>query len=156
MLAFGFSGYRFYGAYFFAETAAYALIGDLVSDKGCADSRRTLLIVNVGFVLVPEVAQRRRIGFGAVCPRAQRAPALIDLASFSSFSMSPSCPLPSVMAVSISSMRFVPSRQGVHLPQDSDCVKLRKNLATSTIQVSSSMTTSPPDPIIAPAAISES
>ena len=60
MLAFGFSGYRDYGAYFCAETAADALIGDLVSDKGCADSRRTLLIVNVGFVLVPEVAQRRK------------------------------------------------------------------------------------------------
>ena len=53
-------------------------------------------------------------------------------------------------------MRFVPSRHGVHLPQDSDCVKLRKNFATSTMQVSSSMTTSPPEPIIAPAAMSES
>jgi len=52
--------------------------------------------------------------------------------------------------VRISSIRFVPSRQGVHLPQDSDCVKFRKNLATSTMQVSSSITISPPEPIIEP------
>ena len=49
-------------------------------------------------------------------------------------------------------MRRVPSRQGMHLPQDSLVVKARKNLATSTMQVSSSMTTRPPEPIMAPMA----
>ena len=53
-------------------------------------------------------------------------------------------------------MRFVPSRQGTHLPQDSFCVKFMKNLATSTMQVLSFMTTRPPEPIIAPAFLTES
>ena len=51
---------------------------------------------------------------------------------------------------------FVPSRQGTHLPQDSFWVKFIKKRATSTIQVCSSMTTRPPEPIIAPAFFSES
>ena len=41
-------------------------------------------------------------------------------------------------------------RQGTHLPQDSFCVKLIKNLAAaSTIQLFSSITTIPPEPIMA-------
>jgi hypothetical protein len=39
---------------------------------------------------------------------------------------------------------------GGHLPQDSSTVKSRKNLAISTIQLSSSMTIKPPEPIIEP------
>ena len=50
-------------------------------------------------------------------------------------------------------MRVVPIRQGAHLPQDSSTVNSRKNLAMSTMQVSSSMTIMPPEPIIEPAAI---
>ena len=50
----------------------------------------------------------------------------------------------------ISSIRLVPSRQGTHLPQDSFCVNSMKNRAVSTMQVSSSMTTKPPEPIMAP------
>src|SRR4030042_2017607 len=41
-------------------------------------------------------------------------------------------------------------RQGGHLPQDSDRQKDRKYFATSTIQLSSSITTIPPEPIIEP------
>ena len=50
----------------------------------------------------------------------------------------------------------MPSRQGTHLPQDSFWVKFMKNRATSTMQVSSSMTTSPPEPIMAPTFFRES
>ena len=49
-------------------------------------------------------------------------------------------------------MRVVPTRQGTHLPQLSSAVNLRKNLAKSTMQVVSSTTTMPPEPIMEPAA----
>ncbi len=45
-------------------------------------------------------------------------------------------------------MRWVPTRQGTHLPQLSSAVNVRKNLAKSTMQVVSSTTTMPPEPII--------
>ena len=60
------------------------------------------------------------------------------------------------MRVRISSIRFVPSRQGTHLPQLSFCVKLMKKRAVSTMQVPSSMTTRPPEPMMAPTFLSES
>ena len=60
------------------------------------------------------------------------------------------------MASSTSASRCVPSRQGMHLPQLSEVMKPRKKRATSTMQVSWSITTRPPEPIIAPAARSES
>ena len=50
----------------------------------------------------------------------------------------------------ISSIRLVPSRQGTHLPQDSFWVNSMKKRAVSTMQVSSSITTRPPEPIMAP------
>ncbi len=49
----------------------------------------------------------------------------------------------------------VPSRQGMHLPQLSRWMKSMKNFATSTMQVPSSITTRPPEPIMAPTACSE-
>ena len=70
--------------------------------------------------------------------------------------MSDSSPRPSVIRSRMSSMTFRPMRQGTHLPQDSILVKVRKKRATSTMQVVSSMTTRPPDPIMAPALIRES
>ena len=82
--------------------------------------------------------------------------ALMVLARASRRSMSPSSPLPSVIRSRISSILLVPSRQGVHLPQDSSTVKVRKNLAISTMQLSSSMTISPPDPIMEPMAVRDS
>ena len=53
-------------------------------------------------------------------------------------------------------MRRVPMRQGTHLPQDSFWVKFTKKRARSTMQVVSSMTMTPPEPMIAPACLSES
>ena len=47
-------------------------------------------------------------------------------------------------------MRRVPSRQGMHLPQLSFWMNSMKYLAKSTMQVDSSTTTSPPDPMIVP------
>ncbi len=70
--------------------------------------------------------------------------------------MSPSRPSPSVMRVRTSSIRFVPTRQKVHLPHDSRCVKSRKKRATSTMQVVSSMTTRPPEPMMAPVLLIDS
>ncbi len=56
------------------------------------------------------------------------------------------------MRFRISIIRVVPIRQGTHLPQDSRAVKSRKKRAMFTIQVLSSMTTMPPEPMMAPVA----
>ena len=53
-------------------------------------------------------------------------------------------------------MRRTPSRQGTHLPQDSLTRKFVKYLATSTMQLRSSMTIMPPEPIIEPILVSSS
>ena len=58
------------------------------------------------------------------------------------------------MRVSISNIALIPSRQGTHFPHDSSFRKFRKYLATSTIQVSSSITIIPPEPIIEPVSVS--
>ncbi len=97
-----------------------------------------------------------RTGFGALCPRPHRAVFCTTSAISYSSSRSSATAVPPVMRSKISSIRFVPSRQGTHLPQLSRWVKLMKNRATSTMQVSSSMTTMPPEPIIAPIFLSES
>ena len=55
--------------------------------------------------------------------RPQRAVDLMVCASSSSRSMSPSWPCPFTMRFRISSMRLVPTRQGVHFPQDSSTMK---------------------------------
>ena len=72
--------------------------------------------------------------------------------SSSMVSRSSGSPLPSVILVSRSSRRLVPMRQGEHLPQDSSTMNSRKNLAMSTMQLSSSMTMRPPEPIMEPMA----
>ena len=53
-------------------------------------------------------------------------------------------------------MRLPPARQGTHLPQLSAVAKVRKNLANSTMQVSSSTTIMPPEPMTAPTSRRES
>ena len=53
-------------------------------------------------------------------------------------------------------MRRVPSRHGMHLPQLSRWMKSMKNFATSTMQLPSSITTRPPEPIMAPTFLSDS
>ena len=55
------------------------------------------------------------------------------------------------MSSRISYIRCVPLRQVKHLPQDSSLRKFMKYLATSTMQVFSSMTIMPPEPMIEPA-----
>ncbi|MPN07311.1 hypothetical protein SDC9_154577 [bioreactor metagenome] len=71
-------------------------------------------------------------------------------------SISPSLPSPATILSKISSIRFVPSRHGTHFPQLSFWVKFIKKRATSTMHVLLSITTKPPEPIIAPAFLSES
>jgi len=68
----------------------------------------------------------------------------------SSSSMSPSRPLPLQMFVRMSSIRCVPSRQGVHLPQDSSLQNSMKKRAMSTAHLSSFITMRPPEPMMAP------
>src|SRR5574337_698667 len=97
-----------------------------------------------------------RIGFGAVCPRPQSDVALIPALSFSSRSISLLLPWPFVIRSSVSSSRLVPTRQGTHLPQDSDWVNWTKYRATFTMQSSSSSTIMPPEPTIEPSFASDS
>src|SRR3989339_275064 len=95
-------------------------------------------------------------GLGALLPRAQREASTAVSASSSRSSISPSLPLPWVILVSILCIWRRPSRQGTHLPQDSSVRKAIKYLATSTMQVSSSMAIIPPEPIMEPALVSSS
>ena len=95
-------------------------------------------------------------GKAAVFPRPQRAVSEMVSASSCSMSRCFMVPRPSVMSVSSSSIRLVPSLQGTHFPQDSFWVKFMKKRATSTMQLLSFMTTRPPEPIIAPTFFRES
>ena len=58
--------------------------------------------------------------------------------------------LPLVIFPSILYICMVPIRQGLHLPQLSSMQNSMKNLATSGMQLVSSMTTRPPEPMIDP------
>ena len=78
------------------------------------------------------------------------------LPSFCRNSISPSFPKPSTISINLSSITLRPSLQGTHFPHDSPTEKSVKNLAVSTIQVRSSIITTPPEPIMAPAWLSES
>ena len=95
-------------------------------------------------------------GPGVSWPRAHSESACIWAEMSRMVSTSAMVPLPSVMRVRTSSMRCPPTRQGTHLPHDSAEAKVRKYLANSTMQVSSSTTIMPPEPMTAPAATSES
>ena len=97
-----------------------------------------------------------RTGLGAVWPRPQRDISFTITARSSSILRSSIRPFPEEILSRIRSICFVPSRQGTHLPQDSLWVNSRKNFETSTMQVSSSMTTRPPEPMMAPAAVRDS
>src|SRR4030042_1710708 len=92
-----------------------------------------------------------RTGFGAVFPNPQsEVSATTSARSSSSERLSP-FPLPSVIPSKISPILFSPSRHGRHLPQDSSWRKWTKYFAKSTIQVPSSLTIIPPEPIMEPA-----
>src|SRR4030043_440171 len=92
-----------------------------------------------------------RTGLGAVFPKPQRDVSATTSASSSRSDRSSSFPFPSVILSKISPILFNPSRQGRHFPQDSSCKKWTKYFATSTIQVPSSITIIPPEPIMEPA-----
>src|SRR3990170_691355 len=89
-------------------------------------------------------------GLGEVCPRPQSDVSLICCERFSRSSMSPSRPSPFVIRVRMVRSVLFPILQGTHLPQDSSSVNSRKNLAMAGMHVVSSMTTMPPDPMMAP------
>ena len=93
-------------------------------------------------------------GFGAVWPSAHREASDTTQLSSSRSSISPSFPSPRVIASTSSYILRVPSRHVVHFPQLSSFRKFRKYLAVSTIQVLSSMTIMPPEPIIEPTSVS--
>src|SRR4030042_6566214 len=90
-------------------------------------------------------------GLGAVPPRPQSEASLMTSPRSPRSSISSRLPRPSVMSVRISSILSSPSRQGTHLPHDSSVRNFTKYLAMSTMQLSSSMTIMPPEPIIDPA-----
>ena len=131
-----------------AQPAAGAVAADVVGDERLAAAGRAALLVDVRLVLVAEVPERgeHRVGRRAA-EGAQRA--LDDVVGRAprAARCRPARPSPAVMRSSISSMRLVPRRQGTHLPQLSSWVNCRKNLAKSTMQVVSSTTTMPPEPI---------
>src|SRR5512143_3931572 len=91
-----------------------------------------------------------RTGLGEVWPRPQREVSLICWDRASSRSMSPSLPSPFVMRCRMERSVLFPILHGTHLPQDSSSVNSRKNFAMAGMQVSSSITTIPPEPMIAP------
>ena len=95
-------------------------------------------------------------GLGAVCPRPHSDMSRIMRPNSSRLSRSASVPWPSVKALRIFSALSCPTRQGTHLPQDSEWVNSTKNRATSTMQLSSSITTMPPEPMMEPSLASVS
>ena len=97
-----------------------------------------------------------RTGLGAVCPRPHKADSIMNSDNSSSSSRSFNSPCPSVILSKISSMRPVPSLQGVHFPHDSSLQNSMKNRATSTMHLLSSMTIKPPEPTMAPSRMIDS
>src|SRR4030067_1407776 len=95
-------------------------------------------------------------GFGAVCPSPHRDAAFTVFPSSTRVAISFPFALPAIILCNISRSLFVPIRHGTHFPHDSSVVKFRKNLAISTMHDSSSITTMPPEPMIAPTAASVS
>src|SRR5512139_685495 len=92
-----------------------------------------------------------RTGLGAVFPSPQREVSATTSDKSSRRVRLSASPLPSAIPSRISPILFSPSRQGRHFPQDSSWRKWTKYFATSTIQVPSSITIIPPEPIMEPA-----
>ena len=95
-------------------------------------------------------------GFGAVWPQPAQGRVLDDAAELDQLLDVARLALAVANAGDDLEHRLVPTRHGGHLPQDSSWQKSRKNRATSTMQVSSSMTIMPPEPMIAPSWVSVS
>ena len=115
-----------------------------------ADAGSASLRDDVIFELIAEVPHRcqHRVRRRLAQP-AQRA--LADVAAqLVQHVHVPSVPAPSVIAFRMRRHLFSPTRHGMHLPHDSECVNSMKYRATSTMQLSSSITTMPPEPMIDP------
>ncbi len=86
-----------------------------------------------------------------VCRGGQVIPGLMLSATSTSMATSAGRPWPSRMRARTFSSQLVPSRQGVHLPQDSRAKKRTTRWQARTASVSSSITTMAPEPSIEPA-----
>ncbi len=84
-----------------------------------ADARGAALAFYVLNIFVAEYRSVVRTGFAEVCPRPQSEESLTVRASSWSVSRSPSVASPSDTLWRMCSIWEVPSRQGVHFPQDS-------------------------------------
>ena len=139
-----------------AERAAVAALRvDAEADERLADPGRAALVVDVRLVLVAEVAQRRqhRVGRG----RAERAQRRVFDRVGQLLEQVDGLRRAAALGDVVEQDRAAcasPSRHGVHLPHDSSLRKRRKYRATSTMQVCSSITIMPPEPIIEPASAS--
>jgi len=87
----------------------------------------TSLVINMCFIFFSKILNRT---YNRKCRSfAKSASAVAEMVSANSkrSSMSPSWPFPSTILSKISSILFVPSRQGTHFPQDSFWVKFIKS-----------------------------
>ena len=111
-----------------------------------------IVLQNMGFILIAEIAQGVRTGFGAVCPRPHMEAFFTALANSSSSSRSSGLPLPSVIS-SQNVVHLVCTEPAGNALAAGFFGKVQEVAGRSTMQVSSSTTTSLPEPIIAPAAV---
>src|SRR3990172_5651347 len=83
---------------------------------------------------------------GTDCPRAQKEASSMLSESALSSATSPSAPFPAAMRVRISMERQVPTRQGVHFPQDSAVKKCSNSRRKATGDTDWSQTRNEPAP----------
>ena len=112
------------GQAFMTEPAHLALLFlHFKADQGRADQGTAMLVLDMFFVFLPEMADGGKHRVGGRLPQ----PAMghpNDVAPRSSRnSTSPSCPFPPTISSSLRSMTDRPIRQGTHLPQDSSTQK---------------------------------
>jgi len=113
------------------------------------DLRRTSLMDNMFFIFVLEIRRVERTGLGAVAPSWQREASAVTHPNFLQKIDVVCGPPPSAISVRISCIRFVPSRRST-LPAGFALEKVHEIFRTSTMQVDSSITIIPPEPIIEP------
>ena len=92
---------------------------DGVFQQGPANQGRTFFMQDMGLVFLPEVLQGAEHRVDGALPQAAEGGGAMVAHSSSISARCSSWPSPWVISVRISSRCLVPSRQGVHLPQDS-------------------------------------
>ncbi len=138
-----------------AGGAALALVGDdLIMKQGFADAGRAFLIHDMRDVLVPEEFEGGEYGIRSGLAQSAKGIRLDIMAQLLQLVdiLQRAVALGDLVEASRADAWCPPGR-GVNLQQDSSTVNSRKNLAISTMQVSSSMTIRPPEPIMQPMAI---